>query len=227
MLKTLFFTMLLQLGWMDRQALWINRVNAPDLMHCAQLVKKAAASQAVFDGSVIAPKVNEKFPGSIWRQAAKPHGIDPVLLYSVALLESGKQAGRQKVGPWPFALHFNEANVSVYAASEKEARAVLAQTRTDNIDIGLGQVNYRSHKSKVRGPEDLLDPKINLAVAGRILAEALQSTPDQELGIGRYHSWTDWRARAYGRKVLAIYNSLKNLVGKQDAVLARQAASQG
>jgi hypothetical protein len=152
----------------------------------------------------------------------RPHGIDPVLLYSVALFESGRQGDKNRVGPWPFALHFNQADVSIYALSAKEARFVLAHVTTDNVDIGLGQVNYKSHKGMVQRPEDLLDPKINLTVASKILAEALSSTPDPELGVGRYHSWTEWRARAYGRKVLTIFRALKVFVEKQEAASERQ-----
>jgi hypothetical protein len=148
--------------------------------------------------------------------------VDPVLLYSVALFESGRQGGKNQIDPWPFALHFNQADVSIYALSAKEARFVLAHITTDNVDIGLGQVNYKSHRDKVQRPEDLLDPKINLMVASKILAEALNSTPDPELGVGRYHSWTEWRARAYGRKVLTIYRALKGFVEKPAVASERQ-----
>jgi hypothetical protein len=188
-------------------------------------VQQAQPQELVQTATRIAQPVlqaHQSFPGSIWKQAAKTHGVDPVLLYSVALFESGKRRGKSKVGPWPFALHFNQANISIYALSAKEARFVLANVTTDNVDIGLGQVNYKCHKDKVQRPEDLLDPKINLMVASKILADALSSTPDPELGVGRYHSWTEWRARAYGRKVLTIFRALKVFVEKQEAASERQ-----
>ncbi|MHB9071900.1 MAG: lytic transglycosylase domain-containing protein [Desulfobaccales bacterium] len=211
MLKTLFFSMLLHLGWMDKQAPWVQQVNPRDLTQTARRTAQAQPG----------------FPGALWKQAAERHGVDPVMLYSVALFESGKRGGRNKTGPWPFALHFNEAGVSIYASSIKEARFVLAHITTDNVDIGLGQVNYKSHKNKVQRAEDLLDPKINLTVASQILAEAITSTPDLELGVGRYHSWKEWRARAYGRKVLTIYKTLKEYLDKQETALARRQPSHG
>ncbi|MBW1987541.1 MAG: lytic transglycosylase domain-containing protein [Deltaproteobacteria bacterium] len=159
--------------------------------------------------------MQHEFPGRMWNQAACEHGVDPLLLYSVALLESNRRHGESKVRPHPYALHFNEAGISIYAASKREAKFVLDHVQTDNVDIGLGQVNYHHHKDKVQRPEDLLDPATNLKVASAILAEALASTSDLELGVGRYHSWTEWRARAYGRKVLAIYRSLKNFVRRE------------
>lgn len=43
----------------------------------------------------------------------------------------------------------------------------------------------------------------------RILAEAIKSSPnDLELGIGRYHSWNEERARWYGQRVLSIYRNI-------------------
>ena len=223
MLKTLFFSMLLHLGWADQQAPWVHRVDPQELIQAAQLVQTASrAGQVPLEIPDTLLKARQSFPGSIWKQAAQTHGVDPVLLYSVALFESGKRRDQNKIGPWPFALHFNQADVSIYALSAKEARFVLANVTTDNVDIGLGQVNYKSHKDKVQRPEDLLDPKTNLMVASQILAEALSSTPDRELGVGRYHSWTEWRARAYGRKVLTIFRALKVFVEKQEAASERQ-----
>jgi hypothetical protein len=219
MFKTLFFSMLLNIhpGWVDKPAPWVQQVEPQEMVQTAQRIAQA---QDVTPGTLGKPR--QSFPGPLWKQAAKAHGIDPVLLYSVALFESGRQGGKNRVGPWPFALHFNQADVSIYALSAREARFVLARVTTDNVDIGLGQVNYKNHKDKVQRREDLLDPKINLTVASKILAEALSSTPDQELGVGRYHSWTEWRARAYGRKVLTIFRALKVFVEKQEAASERQ-----
>lgn len=231
MLKTLFFTLLLHLGWVDKQAPWIQKVNPRELAQTAMMPKMPSVMVNLQQetpelAKAIWETVQPGFPGALWKQAAEKHGVDPVLLYSVALFESGRHDDKNKVGPWPYALHFNQANVSIYALSAKEARFVLANVTTDNVDIGLGQVNYKSWKHLVRCPEDLLDPKINLTVASQVLAEAMKSTPDPELRVGRYHSWTEWRARAYGRKVLVIYHSLKAFVEKQE-VLAQAQPPQG
>jgi hypothetical protein len=205
MLKTLFFSLLLHLGWPDGQDWWVQRADPHELVETVSRTTPPKITGAP-------RKMQIRFPGRLWRQAAAAHGVDPVLLYSVALLESGKKGGRNKVGPWPFALHFNEAGVWIYAATAKEARFVLAHVSTDNVDIGLGQVNYKSHKDKVSRPEDLLDPGTNLRVAGQILAEAQRSTPDPELGVGRYNSWQDSKARFYGRRVLRLYKVIYEAV---------------
>ncbi|MEW6659687.1 MAG: lytic transglycosylase domain-containing protein [Thermodesulfobacteriota bacterium] len=154
------------------------------------------------------------FPGPEWRQAAQKHGVDPLLLYAVAIRESGRNIGKDKVAPWPYALHFNGSHVSFYAGSRKEAEQLLksALPITENVDVGLAQVNWKSHKDKVKRPQDLLDPKINLEVASRILAEALASTPDRELAVGRYNSWNETKARRYGKDVLILYKAIKEAV---------------
>jgi len=47
-----------------------------------------------------------------------------------------------------------------------------------------------------------------------ILSEALATAPgDLELGIGRYHSPNEARARDYGRTVLTIWRGLQQLGG--------------
>lgn len=83
------------------------------------------------------------------------------------------------------------------------------------MDIGLGQVNLHYHAHRVRHWSELLDPETNLRVAAAILREALDSTPNPVLGVGHYHSWTDWRAAAYGRRVLELYQRLMAYSGTQ------------
>jgi len=154
------------------------------------------------------------FPGPEWHRAAQKHGVDPLLLYAVAIQESGRQVGQGRIIPWPYALHFNGSMVSFYAESRQEAELLLklALPITENVDVGLAQVNWKSHKDKVKRPQDLLDPKINLDVAGRILAEALASTPDPELGVGHYNSWQDSKARLYGRRVIRLFKVIEEAV---------------
>lgn len=74
------------------------------------------------------------------------------------------------------------------------------------------QVNTLWHSQRVRDPQDLLDPATNLRVAAVILAEAMKSTPDLELGIGRYHHWTDeTKSRAYAKRVIGVWHRLQKV----------------
>jgi len=150
--------------------------------------------------------------GTAWANIARKEGIDPLMLYAVALTESGRPAGQGQIEPWPWAL--NVGGRPIFAASREEAARLLTIHRDKSVDVGLLQVNTRWHGHRVNRLEALLDPGTNLAVGAAILKEALASTPgDLTTGIGRYHSTKPERAKAYARTVLALY---QHLIHQQD-----------
>lgn len=150
--------------------------------------------------------------GTAWDSVGKTEGVDPLYLYSVALLESGHTEGGV-TRPWPWAL--NIEGRSVYPATRAEAEQHLARALAAgkrNIDIGLMQINLRVHGERVSEPRMLLDPEVNLKTAAGIAKTALTSSKDDVvIGAGRYHSWRDSRARWYGQRVLALYAALRTL----------------
>ena len=153
--------------------------------------------------------------GTQWESVARRNGLDPLVLYAVALQETRRANGTDGYTPWPWTIRSPEGPRFF---SDKEAAAAelgRLQARYRNIDVGLMQVNLRWHGNRVPGPDHLLDARTNLAVAAEILAQAIRSAPgDPELGIGRYHHWRDERvARRYGRKVLALVTAMRRSVG--------------
>jgi len=147
--------------------------------------------------------------GTVWAEAAREAGlVDPRLIYSIALFESGVDDGQGGLAPYPWMLGF--AGRDVRASSQEDAvRRLAGITTGTNVDIGLMQVNWAAHHHRVGRPSDLLDPVNNVLIGGRILAEALQSAPgDLVVGLGRYHSYTPDRARWYGQAVWSLYSSL-------------------
>lgn len=150
--------------------------------------------------------------GTAWANIAREEGVDPLMLYAIALTESGRPAEQGKIEPWPWAL--NVSGDPIFAASREEAATLLAIHRDKSIDVGLLQVNTRWHGHRVDRLEALLDPETNLAVGAAILKEALASTSgDLTVGIGRYHSARPERAKSYARTVLALY---RHLLHQQD-----------
>ena len=148
--------------------------------------------------------------GTVWAEAAAPHRLDPALLYAIALMESG-QPRDGGLAPWPWTLWL-PGRGGMFLASRAQALDTLQANIGTPIDIGLMQVNLRWHGHRVGRPEELLEPRRNLEIAADILAEALATAPgDLELGIGRYHSPTEARARSYGRTVLTIWQGLRRL----------------
>lgn len=150
--------------------------------------------------------------GSIYEQVGAEEGIDPILLYSVSLRESGfTPANTGLTQPWPWALCFNGR--SFYGSTKKEAEKEMAYLRKaglTNIDVGLMQVNLRWHSASLKPGEDIFDPLTNLRIGARILKSALDSASgDLVTGIGRYHSWRDSTRQAnYALGVLKTYKKI-------------------
>ena len=94
------------------------------------------------------------FPGPEWHRAAQKHGLDPLLLYAVAIQESGRKVDQGRIVPWPYALHFNGSMVSFYAESRQEAEQLLklALPITENVDVGLAQVNWEVSQGQGEKP---------------------------------------------------------------------------
>ena len=161
----------------------------------------------------------QAFPGEQWQKAGQAHGVHPVLLYAVALAESATPSGTNQVTPWPYALRAGtEAHYPQDAQSASTLLARLMEAESARtLDVGLMQINLHWHGHRVDNSADLLDGRTNLNVGAQILAEAMASAPqDPALGIGRYHSWRDDRARWYGNRVLAIYGSLLHSWSDED-----------
>lgn len=171
-----------------------------------------AASSSVFASNV---ETNQKIDltGSLFDKQGKSTGTDPLLLYSIALTESGYGRGKGKIGPWPWTLRAARAHYPETREAAEIKLNELIKSYGRYIDIGLCQANLFWHGHRVKKPEDLLDPVTNLQVANQVLLESIASARgDLELGIGRYHHWTDpARARNYGSRVLAIYRNLKTM----------------
>jgi hypothetical protein len=148
----------------------------------------------------------------VWADAALCAGLsDPLVVYAIALMESGAPVGRDGIAPWPWTLSFGGHDVR--AASRADAEKILATVDgRSNVDIGLMQVNLAAHHRMAASATDILEPRENVRIGGLLLREALRSAPgDLVLGVGRYHSWNDDRARWYGAAVWRLYLSLAKL----------------
>lgn len=161
-------------------------------------------------------KLRFTLEGTTWERVGKHYNLNPYLLYAVAITESAT-GGIRTIRPHPWAIRTPQG--PQYPATIENAEELLrslAPEARNGSDIGIMQVNYGSHRSRVGKASDLLDPERNLDIGAQILVEALQSAPnDDELGVGRYNSWRDeGRARAYGKRVLFVYKELWNLTSK-------------
>ena len=185
-------------------------------MLTAHLVKRALSRRrmaALWCLMVLAasPAAAVNLAGTHWEQVAKRHGLDPVVLYAVALQESQKSRGQGLASPWPWVTRSPEGSrfYPSRADAATDLRRLMSRYKPVQIDVGLLQVNLGWHGQKVTDPTDLLDARTNLEIAAGILSAALHSVPgDPELGLGRYNTYTERLAREYGRKVLAVIGVL-------------------
>lgn len=149
--------------------------------------------------------------GSIFEAAGRENNIDPVLLYSIALVESAVVAPGKKgyLNPFPWTLRTDKP---FYGASKTEAEAELNRLIKTNrsVDVGLMQINTRWHGHRVDRITDLLDPLTNVRVAAQILNEQFaRYSDDAERAVGSYHSSDPERSRWYARHVLRVYTELQ------------------
>lgn len=155
--------------------------------------------------------------GSLFDEVAKSSGLNPDLLYAVALAESAKSVNGTTVAPSCLAIR---ADKPYYPESAKEAKRILDEVlpARSSTDIGCMQINWKWHGHKVSTPYELLEPETNIQLAADILRKAVDSVPeDQILGIGRYHHWDISsaegynRAYQYGMRVLEIWSNIAAL----------------
>ena len=141
------------------------------------------------------------------RNACGIRGLPGSVVEGIIRVESGGH-------PWALNVGIGKG-YSFYPKSRAEAWRFLAVSLalTDNVDIGLMQVNWRTWQEMVQqfglDAYDLLDGQVNLKMGCRILAEALSTRGSFEARLGRYHSPRPERGRWYARRVLAVARELE------------------
>lgn len=146
-----------------------------------------------------------------FQQAAAKHFVPTDVLYAICLMETG-QYRRGWVLPNPWVIRYNGAPYFFKGQAEaaKAAKEFIKTGKTNSLDLGLMQVNWKWHHQRFSSVSDALDPKKSLEVAAQILSEAMSSTSDPVLGISRYHSWrADADSITYAKKVLSLVTKIR------------------
>ncbi|MCF0254038.1 MAG: lytic transglycosylase domain-containing protein [Duodenibacillus sp.] len=149
--------------------------------------------------------------GTVFAAAGREARLDPLLLYAIAMVESGRPLPGGRAAPHPWTL--GAAGGPVYAQSRAQAARELARLLASepNVDVGLMQVSTRYHGRLAGRPEALLDPLTNVRAGAAILNRRLAETPGDALAaIGRYHSADPERSYRYAAKVWRLYVHLKH-----------------
>ena len=148
---------------------------------------------------------------SLWSEVGEASGVDPLLLYAIALVESKALYPDGRVAPTPWLFRVDDHLVRGDRHDVQMAMAAASQFGSGVQDVGIMQVYYPMHRDAVRDPLTLLNPRTNITVAAKILRDGMHETRDRVLGVGYYHSHTPTLARDYGTAVLTVYQRLKAL----------------
>lgn len=134
------------------------------------------------------PSAAITLPPPAYQLAAHDAGVPSVVLFAVALQESGTHLQGRLV-PWPWTL--NIAGAAWHYRTRAEAcralRAALPIVGAAHVDVGLAQINLGYQRQRFADPCDALDPYRNLDAAATILREQHVAGDDWLIAVGRYH----------------------------------------
>jgi len=161
-------------------------------------------------GQVSIAQDKPSLKGTMFNQIGHETGLDPLLLYSIALTESAISQGKGFIRPHPYVFRSNVGGPKYFDTKEKAAQALKEiLNKTANIDVGMMQINLKYHPQP--DPSLLFDAEHNLQIAATILKEALSTSTDPIIGVGRYHSSTPHRTLWYGQRVWKTYQNLTDI----------------
>jgi soluble lytic murein transglycosylase-like protein len=135
--------------------------------------------------------------------AARNANVPADLLIAIAGAESGYH-------PWALNIQGHQ----VFCQSRADAENVLANTPTDDVDIGLMQINWRfwGPRSGMASKQELLEPARNLALGAEILRDSLSRGGSLWHRISNYHSGGAAERERYNKMVYDAY--LRYMHGK-------------
>ncbi len=147
----------------------------------------------------------------VYREVADKYGIDPQLLYAIALVES-ERSYQGMIGPWPWTL--NISGKPFYFDSRQAAYDRLAielqQHQNENIAIGPMQIYWRYNKRYFTDAWSALDPYQNIDVGAQILLFFSTQRGSMEEAVGAYYSPNKpHKAAQYQTKVRDKYQLVK------------------
>ena len=156
---------------------------------------------------LVSPMAQAEAIPAAYRQIAEQTAIPPMVLYALALTESGHSSA-VGVRPWPWTL--NIQGRSFFYGSRKAAWQKLKQAIASHqtVDVGPMQVNWQAHKKKLGNAWQALDPWRNLHAGAQVLADCLARHKDLWRAVGCYHSGNERFAGPYrdrfGQRLLAL-----------------------
>ncbi|KST74575.1 lytic transglycosylase [Burkholderia humptydooensis] len=151
------------------------------------------------------PTAAVTLPPPAYQLAAHNAGVPSVVLFAVALQESGMRLQGRLI-PWPWTL--NIAGTAWRYRTRAEAcralRVALPIVGATHVDVGLAQINLGFQHERFADPCDALDPYRNLDAAASILHEQHIAGEDWLVAVGRYHRPAGGALATHYRRQLAV-----------------------
>lgn len=171
----------------------------------------ALALLAIALGGVKAQAQTSGDPAALCQRAAqlaeKRHGIPAGLLHAIGQIESGRQDGSTgDAAPWPWTISAEGRGKYFPTLRAAMAEVIALQARgVTSIDVGCMQINLYFHGGAFEDLAEAFMPERNADYAARFLKSLYADTGDWREAVGRYHSATPKRKRAYSEKVMATW----------------------
>jgi len=149
---------------------------------------------------------------SPWTEIGDEIGVEPALLYAIAIAESKKYVGKGEVKPWPWTVNSPEG-VKWFDNKEEMVDYIgklIAKGRR-NIDIGIMQVNWHWNGERLVGDhEKLAEPEVCIATGAQVLKEELKRHDGNIVkAVAAYHNSKPEKGYPYAIRVYAYYNHIK------------------
>jgi len=147
-----------------------------------------------------------------WTEIGEEIGVEPELLYAIAIAESKKYVGDGVVKPWPWTVNSSEGGKWFDNKDEmvNYIDTLIAKGRR-NIDIGIMQVNWHWNGERLVGDHrKLADPEVSIHTGARVLKEELVRHKGNIVkSIAAYHNNNAALGYPYAIRVYAYYNHIK------------------
>lgn len=153
---------------------------------------------------------------SHWLEASRDVGVEPSLLYSMSLAESGKTIDGHFI-PHPYAIAVGK-DLSIgqthhegyYPETYDQAKVILKNLLAAgyiNIGVGIMQINIRENSHLFDDPTDLLDPSYNISIAKKVIDQCSNNkSVTQMLSCYSHGRYDSEKGRKYAERVFTYEN---------------------
>ncbi|KVW44715.1 lytic transglycosylase [Burkholderia ubonensis] len=151
------------------------------------------------------PTAAVTLPPPAYQLAAHDAGVPSVVLFAVALQESGTRLQGRLI-PWPWTLNIagSAYRYRTRASACRALRVALLMVGATHVDVGLAQINLGFQRGRFAAPCDALDPYRNLDAAASILHEQHIAGEDWLVAVGRYHRPAGGALATHYRRQVAV-----------------------